>query len=233
MGFNRAGGSKGVLAVIAILVLANVIAWTWFKTGSDNGLPANKAVTPVAPKVSGSAPNSEPLPVDSLWKRYESLNQKSVLEQSGQDQQSAAEARQKEIEAAKAKRDAAHAEREERRAKRKEVLEALRDFNTTIASIEPGDSRKVLSAVEGLNKELTSAGFGGSIDIDLIRDMVEKSERIKVLNAALLKEAGKGSSADGERLSRLSKELGALQSEMPEMLQKITQAKAEAADAGR
>lgn len=161
------------------------------------------------------------MPVDSLWQRYQQINGRSALADSGSDVAERHQQRQDEIAAARQKRDEARARREARRAQLRAMKQALTEFNTALASITPGDSRQVLAAVERLNSKLTRAGLQQGIDISLLQQLVAKGERLKTLNAALIAESAKGADADGDRLVQLSQALTTLQSEMPDMMRQL------------
>lgn len=221
MEFRLTRRSGAVVVIVLLLIIANLLLWDLLPGLGESRPAAPVAVKPTLPPLPEPDPQEQPLAVDALWQRYQAINGASTG--SGIDSRAQARAqREAEIAALKEKREQARVRREERRARREAIGQALQSFNQTLARIDTSDSRQVLTAVEGLNRQLSRAGIENAIDIQRLRQLMAQNERFQKVAKALMAESAKGGDADSDRLSALSAELQKLQAEMPELVRQLT-----------
>ena len=103
-----------------------------------------------------------------------------------------------------------------------EKLKAMRVLQTTaladIQAVPPGDTKKMMAAMERFDTQMRAAGAPSIIDMDNLRKMLESSDRIQLLNRQLMAEADKGRSADASKIKTLSQEIQSVQLAMPKQV---------------
>ena len=84
-----------------------------------------------------------------------------------------------------------------------------------IQSITPGDTKKMMAAIERFDGQMRAAGVPSIIDLDNFRKMLETTDRLQQLNRLLVEEANKGRNADGPKVKAMAQEIQILQQAMP------------------
>ena len=100
-----------------------------------------------------------------------------------------------------------------------EKMKAMQVLQATaladIQAVPPGDTKKMIAAMERFDAQMRAAGAPAIIDMDNLRKMLEASDRIQSLNRQMLAEAEKGRTADASKLKALSQEMQSVQQAMP------------------
>jgi hypothetical protein len=98
-------------------------------------------------------------------------------------------------------------------------IRAMQELQTkTIAEIQsvpPGDTKRMMAAMEHFDAQMRAAGAPSIIDMDKLRKSLEATNRIQELNRQLIAEAEKGRTADANKVRSLNQEILAMQKSMP------------------
>lgn len=104
-------------------------------------------------------------------------------------------------------------------AARAEKMKAMRELQTIalaeIQAVPPGDSKKMMAAIERFDAQMRATGAPSIIDLDNIRKMLESSDRLQQLNRLLVTEAEKGRNADAIKVKAWTQEIQTVQQAMP------------------
>lgn len=101
-------------------------------------------------------------------------------------------------------------------AKRQAMLELQASALAEIRAVPPGDTKKLMAALERFETRMRAAGAPSIIDMDKMRKTMEGLSRVQELNRQLIAETEKGRSADPTKIQSLGKDLVAAQREMPQ-----------------
>ena len=122
--------------------------------------------------------------------------------------------------------------RDARDAALSEKMKAMQALQATaladIQAVPPGDTKKMMAAMERFDAQMRAAGAPSIIDMDNLRKMLEASDRLQALNRQIVAEAEKGRNSDANKLKALSQEIQKVQQAMPlqivkaDVLQKLT-----------
>ena len=106
-----------------------------------------------------------------------------------------------------------------REAARAEKMRAMRELQTRaladIQAVPPGDTKKLMAAMERFDAQMRAAGAPSIIDMDNLRKMLEATDKLQLLNKQLIAESEKARGADANKLKALSQEIQAVQQSMP------------------
>ena len=102
---------------------------------------------------------------------------------------------------------------------RAEKIKAMRELQANalaeIQAVPPGDSKKMMVAMERFDAQMRAAGAPSIIDLDNMRKMLESSDRLQQLNRLLVTEAEKGRNADAVKVKAWAQEILTVQQAMP------------------
>lgn len=102
---------------------------------------------------------------------------------------------------------------------RAEQMKAMRELQASalaeIQAVPPGDSKKMMAAIERFDAQMRAAGAPSIIDLDNIRKMLESSDRLQQLSRLLVTEAEKGRNADAVKVKAWTQEIQTVQQAMP------------------
>ena len=84
-----------------------------------------------------------------------------------------------------------------------------------IQAVPPGDTKKLMAAMERFDAQMRAAGAPSIIDMDNLRKTLEATDRLQLLNRQLVAEAEKGKNADPIKVKALSQDIQATQLAMP------------------
>jgi hypothetical protein len=203
---------------IAGLMLAGLLGWlaAWFM------LPGPTGASAVPPPPQTKAPAGQ-----ASTAAIENLASGRTLEQLSRNQSMVSEgaARSAPSPAAPGVRSAAPApgamhpaapDAAARAARTKAMLELQASALAEIRSVPPGDTVKLMAAMERFDSKMRAAGAPSIIDMDKMRKTMEGLNRIQDLNRQLIAETEKGRNADPNKIQSLSKEVLAAQKQMPQ-----------------
>jgi hypothetical protein len=80
-----------------------------------------------------------------------------------------------------------------------------------IHAVRPGETQKLIKAMENFDARMRQAGAPPLMDMDGIRKTLLAADRIQSLNKALVAEVNKGRDADPQKLQTLSDQLATAQ----------------------
>jgi hypothetical protein len=103
-----------------------------------------------------------------------------------------------------------------RAARTKAMLELQASALAEIRSVPPGDTVKLMAAMERFDSKMRAAGAPSIIDMDKMRKTMEGLNRIQELNRQLVAETEKGRNADPNKIQALAKDVVAAQKQMPQ-----------------
>lgn len=211
---------------VAGLLLAGLLGWiaAWFMLPSGS-VPSADVSGKTEPFARPSTP-MQPLPDMPATARSDLTSQNQTFEQLLQKQQKISESAirsaalpQLEIPGApvvapgkpvpKSALEVAHAEK-------MKAMQALQVMAVAdIQAVPPGDTKKLIAAMERFDTQMRAAGAPAIIDMDSLRKMLEAADRLQSLNRQMMTEAEKGRNSDASKLKALSQEIQTVQQTMP------------------
>jgi hypothetical protein len=205
---------------IAGLMLAGVLGWlaAWFMLPGPTGASA----VPQPPV------QSKALAGQTSTAAIENLASGRALEQLSRSQSMVSEGAARSVPAAPAApgvRSAAPAsgamrpaapDAAARAARTKAMLELQASALAEIRSVPPGDTVKLMAAMERFDSKMRAAGAPSIIDMDKMRKTMEGLTKIQELNRQLVAETEKGRNADPNKIQALAKDVVAAQKSMPQ-----------------
>ena len=191
---------------LCIAVLAIVVAWQWFAPAAQTTFAP--LPEPIAPVQHSTAATATP-PVDALWERYQQLNQidaASTLPQSSASSDiSITASAQTSAEVEKRQGRIARQAARDQRVQAIQVAQA--QLHQTLATVKPGDTATVITAMEQFDSSLNKAGVDIPFDMEALKRLLINSDKLNQLNTMLLSEAERGSQANPEKLRQLSQDI--------------------------
>jgi hypothetical protein len=103
-----------------------------------------------------------------------------------------------------------------RAARTRAMLELQSEALAEIRAVPPGDTVKLMAAMERFDTKMRAAGAPSIIDMDKMRKTMEGLNRVQELNRQLVAETEKGRNADPNKIQALAKEVLAAQKQMPQ-----------------
>ncbi len=217
MGFLKLSTTKRRIAVIAI-ILVLLVAWLGYSLFQGRGQPTVVPNRDQAPTlVANKQPDGSFADADSkfkeLFQRQQVLSQQAAeiaaLQQSGGVSGSGVSGEQASIASGKSSQPDIQRQKFEK-------LMAERDAAVSeIMKAGPGDTKKIIGAMEKLDAQMREAGMPSIIDMPKFRQMIIGADRLQEISKRLQEESQKGQQADAARIQSLLKELAAVQAAMP------------------
>jgi len=210
------------------LVLAGLLGWiaAWMMLPSG-GAPANNAtgkaesaqsrqLTTPTPSMPGSSASGRPEltpsnpALDQLLQRQEKISEGAARSATNQPKPGTASG------AGPSPSAPAKPTPTDVLAERMKALQALQaNALADIQAVPPGDTKKMIAAMERFDAQMRATGAPSIIDMDKLRKMLESSDRLQLLNRQLVTEAEKGRTADATKIKALSQEIQSVQQAMP------------------
>lgn len=216
MAFSKTFSGRRKWALVA-LVVAGTLVWVWLGLLQDKGGTAAPVVGKRAPQAASTTAKNDSAFTDANARLEELLRRQQLL-----GQQAGEPAGAKKTEAVPASRVQAanavsgKAAGAEVQRQRMESLMAARDTAVKeIMAAGPGDTKRVIAAIENLDAQMRALGMPSVIDMPKFRQMMLGAEHIQDISRRLTEENQKGKQADPAKLQSLLGELSAAQAAMP------------------
>lgn len=94
---------------------------------------------------------------------------------------------------------------------RQAILDLQAQAMAEIRAVRPGETQKLIKAMENFDARMRQAGAPPLIDMDGLRKTLYAADRIQTLNQALVSEVNRGRDADPQKLQSLSDQLATAQ----------------------